>query len=191
MPAYAGKSADDGPQRPDVSAHVFQGGHSEMLKRAAQVTLWARAGGKAGARRVSLSALVTNVGSGHLMPTGIPGIRELWLDVRVQSSGAELFTTRANFGATLLDKDGKPAMPWRAVRVGTDTRIAPQRSRREVFQFTVPDGKPVDASATLYYRLISETAAKAAGISPTPPIQVAADRIQILPDGSVKKLPVQ
>ena len=143
MPAYMGRGANEGPERPDINAHVFQGGHTEMLKKAAVVSLWARTSEKSGPKRISIDALVTNVGSGHLMPTGIPGIRQLWLDLTVTTAdGSKVFTGRADYGAVLLGRDSKPAMPWNAVRVGTDTRIAPQKSRRETFQFEVPGAKP-------------------------------------------------
>lgn len=194
MPAYAGRSATNGPERPDVSAHVFQGGHTEMLKKAATVSLRARVSDKSGARQVIIDALVTNAGSGHLMPTGIPGIRQLWLDLTVKSEGgAEVYSGRADYGATLLDEKGKPAMPWKAVRVGSDTRLAPQKSRRQTFRFTLPGPsfKMLDARATLNYRLISEQAAKSAGIEPSTPIRVASDQILISAEGGVKKVSVQ
>ncbi|MBI1786574.1 MAG: hypothetical protein HYR60_03345, partial [Acidobacteria bacterium] len=105
MPAYAGKAANEGPDRPDIHAHVFQGGHTEMLKKAAVVSLWARLSDKAGGNRIRVDALITNAGSGHLMPTGIPGIRQLWLELAVKApGGAEVFTGRASFGAVLVDR---------------------------------------------------------------------------------------
>ena len=194
MPSYTGQAANDGPERPDVSAHIFLGGHTEMLKKAAIVSLWARVLERSGIKRVSIDAAVTNVGSGHLMPTGIPGIRELWLDLRVKNQeGTEIFAGRANYGATLLDRNGIPAMPWNAVRVGTDTRLAPQKSRRETFQLTVSnrDFGTLKAQGKLYYRLVSKEAAKSADIAPSQPIEVAGDQVLISSEGWVKKVPVQ
>ena len=194
MPAYSGTSATDSPERPDISAHVFQGGHTEMLKKAAVVSLWTRTSEKSGRKNIRVDALVTNAGSGHLIPTGIPGIRQLWLDLTVKTAeGAEVFTGRSNYGAVLLDREGRPAMPWNAVRVGSDTRLAPQKSRRETFQFSIPIEKLgiLEARARLYYRLVSDQAAKSAGIDPSTPITVAGDRILIFPEGSVRKMPVE
>jgi len=191
MPAYTGRGTNDSPERPDIRAHVFLGGHTEMVKKAALVSLWARVSEKSGTNLARINAVVTNAGSGHLMPTGMPGMRQLWLEVAVRMpDGAEVFTGRANFGLSLLDQDGNPAMPWNAARVGRDTRIAPQRSRRETFEFKVPKQNLV-VRAKVYYRLVSEQAAKIAGMQPSPPIEVASDQIEILSDGRVKKIAVQ
>jgi hypothetical protein len=191
MPAYTGRGAHDSPERQDIRAHVFPGGHREMLKKAALVSLWARVSEKAGTRVIRINVVVTNANSGHLIPTGMPGMRQLWLEVAVKApDGADVFTGRANFGLSLLDQDGSPAMPWNAVRVGSDTRIAPQRSRRATFEFKAPKLN-LEARAKVYYRLISEQAAKIAGIQPSPPIVVAGDQILISSDGGVKEMPVQ
>jgi len=194
MPAYSGRGAVDGPERPDLNAHVFPGGHSEMLKKAATVSLRARQADRSGKRHIRITAAVTNAGSGHLMPTGIPGIRELWLDLRVRDSkGAQVFAQKIPYGATLLDRDGNPAMPWRAVRVGKDTRIAPQKTRESIVRFPVPDGElgTLEAEGTVYYRLLSERIATRVGIEPSPPIPVASDRILISVDGEVSRAPSQ
>ncbi|HWQ52872.1 MAG TPA: multiheme c-type cytochrome [Bryobacteraceae bacterium] len=191
MPAYTGRATNDSPERPDIRAHVFLGGHTEMLKKAALVSLGARVAEKSGTKLILINAIVTNAGSGHLMPTGIPGMRQLWLEVAVNSpDGAEVFTGRSNFGLSLLGQDGSPAMPWNAVRVKSDTRIAPQRSRRESFEFKAPNLN-LEARARVYYRLISEQAAKTAGLQPSPPVEVAKDQMRILSDGRVEKIPVQ
>lgn len=194
MPAYSGRGADDGPERPDVSAHVFPGGHTDMLKKAALVSLWASISEKGGTKRIRIDALVTNAGSGHLMPTGIPGIRQLWLELTVREpGGASVFTGRADYRAVLLDQAGNPAMPWNAVRVGSDTRLAPQKSRRQSFTFSVskPDFGTLHVRAKLLYRLVSEEAARSAGIAPSPPIEVAQDQILIASEGSIRKVPVE
>ena len=39
MPAYSGKTAVDGKDRPELHAHVFMGGHTEMIRKAASVGL--------------------------------------------------------------------------------------------------------------------------------------------------------
>jgi len=191
MPAYTGRGTNDSPERPDIRAHVFLGGHTEMVKKAALVSLWARVSEKSGTNLAWINAVVPNAGSGHLMPTGMPGMRQLLLEVAVRMpDGAEVFTGRANFGLSLLDQDGNPAMPWNAARVGRDTRIAPQRSRRETFEFKVPNQNLV-VRAKVYYRLVSEQAAKIAGMQPSPPLEVASDQIELLSDGRVKTIAVQ
>lgn len=191
MPAYSGKGTKDSPERPDIRAHVFLGGHSEMLKKAASVSLSTGVFEKRGTKVIRIIALVTNVGSGHLIPTGMPGMRELWLEVRAKAQGgADVFTGKAGFGLSLLDDNGNLAMPWKAARVGKDTRIAPQQSRRETFEFKAPN-VDLEVRAKVYYRLVSEQAARIAGIQPSPPIEVAGDQILFLSDGRVNKIPVQ
>jgi hypothetical protein len=191
MPAYAGRGTNDSPERPDVRSHVFLGGHTEMVKKAVLVSLWARVSEKSGRKLVRIDAAVTNAGSGHLIPTGMPGMRELWLEVAAKApDGAEVLSGRANFGLGLLAQDGKPAMPWNAVRVGSDTRIAPRRSRRENFEFKTPNLN-LEVQAKVYYRLVSEQTARLAGMQPSPPVEVAGDQISISSDGVIKKIPLQ
>ena len=89
----------------------------------------------------------------------------------------------------LVDRSGKPSMPWNAARIASDTRLAPQRSRRESFEFQA-NGADLSVRATLYYRLVSEQAAGSAGIEPSSPVLVAQDEILIGADGAIKKVAV-
>ncbi len=191
MPVYSGRGAEDGPVRKDLHAHVFPGGHSEMLKRVATVTLWAQVKPDAGKSKVTITALVGNTGSGHFMPTGVPGIREMWLEIAVRTlAGAEVFTAKEQYGIELLGADGKPTMPWNAVRLGKDTRIAPQKSRKTASEFTLPQQafEPLEVRGSVYYRLISEQAAKATQIDASPAIEIAVNRIRVFSDGRVEKI---
>jgi hypothetical protein len=190
MPQYAGRSATDGPERTDLHAHVFPGGHSEMVKKVATVTLWAQVKQKSGNNDVIVKALVTNVGSGHLMPTGIPGIRQMWLEVVAKNAkGVEVFAKKIPFEIELLGPDGNPTMPWKAVRLGKDTRIAPRKSREMLLEFALPEGDfdPLEVRSSVYYRRISELAAKAVGIKESPAIEIAGDRIRVFSNGRVEK----
>ena len=190
MPEYTGSSATNSPVRRDLSAHVFPGGHTDMVKKAATVTLWAKVRTGSNRSRVQITGLVINSGSGHLLPSGLPGIRELWLEMAVRDGqGVSLATQRFPFGVELLGADGKPAMFWNATRLGKDTRIGPRKSRESELQWTPArtDFEPVDVVGTLYYRLISESAAQAAGLKPSPPIPIASDLIRISSDGQVER----
>lgn len=191
MPAYTGRSTNDSPKRQDLRAHVFLGGHTEMLKKAALVSLGAQVSEKSGRNLIRINAVVTNSGSGHLIPTGMPGMRELWLEVVAKAKdGTQVFASRADFGLSLLDDAGNLAMPWNAARVGKDTRIAPQRSRRETFEFKAAS-LDLEVRARMYYRLVSEQTAKLVGIQPSPRIEVAGDQIQISAAGRITKVPAQ
>jgi hypothetical protein len=191
MPVFAGQGASDAPERKDLHAHVFLGGHSEMVKKVANVTLLAHVKGSGGKTNVNLKALVTNVGSGHFMPTGLPGLREMWVEVKVRNAqGTEVFTQKAPIGIEPLGADGRPTMPWNAVRFGKDTRIGPQATRQSRWDFAFPqqEAGPLEARVSVQYRLISELAAKAAGIEPSPALEIAADRLRVFQDGRVDRV---
>jgi hypothetical protein len=173
MPAYSGKVAPEGKERPQLHAHVFLGGHTEMIRKAA--TLQVRSDwnhkGPGGALKVSVG--ITNVGAGHLIPTGIPGIREMWLEVTAFNSQQQLATEKRALGLELLDAAGKSVMPWDAVRFGRDTRIAPKKTREEIVYLKVEKTQGLRVEAKLLERLISELAANYAGITATPAMPMA------------------
>ena len=190
MPQYAGRSAPHGAERTDLRAHVFPGGNSEMVAKVATVTLWAQVKQKSGSSEIIVKALATNVGSGHLMPTGMPGFRQMWLEVEAKSArGVEVLAKKISFEVELLGPDGNPTMPWKAVRIGKDTRIAPRKSREMLLEFTLPekDFDPIEVRSSIYYRRISELAAKKMGIKESPAIEIASDRIKVFSNGRVEK----
>lgn len=184
MPATAGRAATKGPERPALKVHIFRGSQVEMLRKAAVVDMSAKVKGSAERKRGLLDVTVSNTGSGHTLPHGLPGLRQMWLEVAVTSKdGTQLFSDRTSFEAHLIDGDGNPALPWTAVRVDRDTRIAPKKSRRTTFRFDLPAGKPLEleAVAKLFYQRISEEAAQRDGIEATPPIEVASKKISMSP----------
>lgn len=191
MPQFTGSSASDAPTRTNLHAHVFPGGHSDMVKKVATVTASVQIKEKSGKRQAKLWALVTNVGSGHFMPTGLPGLRQMWLEAVVRDAqGIEVFANKTPIGIEGLGADGRPTMPWNAVRFGKDTRIAPQKSRQSEWEFPLPEknSSPVELRVSVYYRLVSELAARAAGIEPSPAIEIASDRLKLLQDGRVERI---
>ena len=197
MPRFNGQAAEGAPERNDLHAHVFLGGHSEMVKKVATVTLLALPNATAGKRQVNLKVVVKNVGSGHLMPTGLPGMRQMWLEAVVQDAqGNVVFTNGLPIGIEMLGPDGKPTMPWNPGKLGKDTRIGPQEtlqtSRTPAWVFRLPetDVGRLEAKVSVYYRSISELAARAAGIPPSEAIEIASDRLWIFPDGAVKRPPL-
>ena len=162
MPSYQGKVSESGKERSEIHAHIFRGGHTEMVRQAAIVNATASRSGK---DSVDVSVLVTNVGAGHLIPTGLPGIREMWLEVTVQGQGKVLGTQKREFVLELLNSEGKRVLPWEATKLGKDTRIAPKKSRQEKFRFEVAGSENIRIEAKLLERLVSEQTAKFAGIS--------------------------
>ena len=172
MPAYSGKTAADGKDRPELHAHVFMGGHTEMIRKAA--TLGIQSNWKEGRKEtINVTVSISNVGAGHMIPTGIPGIREMWLQVSVLNGSQIATTQKRPLLLELFDEKGKPAMPWDAVRFGKDTRIGPKKTRVEQFAFKMTNPADVRVEAKLLERLVSEQAAHDAGVSPSPPMPMA------------------
>jgi hypothetical protein len=189
MPQFTGSSAIYSPERTNLHAHVFPGGHSDMVKKVATVTALVQIKEKSGKRQANLKAVVTNVGSGHFMPTGLPGLRQMWLEVVLRDAqGVEVFKSKNPIGIEALGTDGKPTMPWNAVRFGEDTRIGPQKYRQWDFPLPESNSGPLELRVSVYYRLVSELTAKAAGIEPSPAIEIASDRLRLSQDGQVEKL---
>jgi nitrate/TMAO reductase-like tetraheme cytochrome c subunit len=194
MPEFTGQSAVGGLERTNLHAHVFPGGRSDLVKKVASVAVWASVHKHSGRDQVSLTAEVTNVGSGHLLPTGLPGLRQMWLEVVVRDAkGGDVFASRSSIGIEPLDAAGRPTMPWNAVRFGTDTRIGPQKRRQTVWDFPRPElsAGPLEIRVAVFYRSISPLAAQAAGIEPSAAIEIASDRLRLFPDGRVEKIPVE
>ncbi len=173
MPPYAGKVAEGAKERAELHAHAFRGGHTDIIRRAASLNLTAQ--WKKANQKDALQVLVevTNSGAGHLIPTGIPGIREMWVEITVFSGQQSLVTERRPLGLELFDEQKKPAMPWDAVSLGKDTRIQPKQTRREKFDLKTGDRSDLRVGAKLLERLVSQTAANYAGISPSAPLVMA------------------
>jgi hypothetical protein len=174
MPAYSGKVAPKGKERAELHAHVFLGGHSELIRKAATLNVsaqWVKLGRK---EHLEVTIDVTNTGAGHLIPTGVPGIREMWLEVTVFNAEQAVATRKRVLGLELFDAQGKPdAMPWDAARLGRDTRIGPKQTRREKYTFTLKKAPAVRVEAKLLERLFSEQAARYAGIPAPAPLPMA------------------
>ena len=172
MPSYSGKTAEEGKERPELHAHVFMGGHTEMIRKAATVQV--QSNWKGGRKEtLEVVASVSNFGAGHLIPTGIPGIREMWLEVSILNGATVAATQKRQFVLELFDSAGKPAMPWDAVKIGKDTRIGPKKTRVEQFSFKLANATDVRVDAKLLERLVSEQAARYAGVPPSPPRPMA------------------
>ncbi len=176
MPAYAGRVAAGAKERPELHAHIFRGGHTEMIRNAATLEILPARNGSS----LDVSVVVTNSGAGHLIPTGIPGIRQMWVEVTVFNGQKALATQKQEFRLELFDEKGALAMPWDAVRFGHDTRIAPMKSRRERFAFYLPDSTEVRVEAKLLERLVSEQAASYAGV-PASPVLVMTEASMTVP----------
>ncbi len=105
---------------------------------------------------LQVNVLVENVGSGHMVPTGMPS-REVVLTVEVDHDGRVLTQERrfrkvvANEAGRVLDTDYEALLY--GARILNDTRIGPGEKRSLRFTFTIPPGqRRSKITATLSYR---------------------------------------
>ena len=179
MPAYAGTTVEGGKPREEIHAHLFFGGHSSMVQNAATVSVWGVNRKEEGGLRLSVTTSVLNSGAGHAIPTGVPGIREMWLRVKVLGpDGEELHQKRFWYGQKLVDKEGNDALPWEAFRIVAENRIEPEQSKQTTFQVTLPTGLkgPVKLEAHLFMHLISEAVGRRLQIAvPDPVLMTSAE----------------
>jgi Cytochrome c554 and c-prime len=147
--------------RPEVKAtdhpinlHDIQGGHSpDQIRKAARVEVKEVQRMEGGYRVV---VTVENVGSGHMIPTGVP-TRQLTLVVQLRRGQTMLGEQQTVFRKVVVDDQGRELRTdaevfLRGVAIRSDNRIPPKGSQ-EVSMFFPFTGSPdfvVDAK--LYYR---------------------------------------
>lgn len=99
---------------------------------------------------------IANVGSGHMVPTGIPN-RTVTLQTEVKLPYGRVVQQEKQYRKVLAGKDGATlrydyeAFLY-AASVKSDNRIAPRETRIEQFKFDSLPDKPIEVSATAYYR---------------------------------------
>lgn len=153
VPRKIKESEEDGGSRSAINRHDVAGGHSvQMLKEAIEVKIVEvrREGDK-----VRVTVDVTNKGSGHMVPTGIPR-RTLVLNVSLTTDRGLVLTNQRVYRKTMLDEEGKElttdaATFIKSASIASDNRLAPRETRREPFLFYIPRGKPVEAKASVTY----------------------------------------
>jgi hypothetical protein len=97
---------------------------------------------------------VTNVGSGHLVPTGIPS-RKLILVVELRTPN-EYFVQQKIYQKIILDESAKEIKKdseffLKAARVSFDNRLRPRETRTERFAFVRPKNRKITISARIEY----------------------------------------
>lgn len=174
MPAYSGATAKGAPVRERVHAHFFLGGRSQMLQKAATVTVW---GLRQPSGELQVTANVRNSGAGHTIPTGVPGIREMQLEVRVLAPNGEVLARRAFvFGQRPMTEDGRKALPWEDFDRVDDNRIPPEQAHQETFTVTQaqwPTGE-LRVEANLYMHRLAPDLIDALEVPPQDPILMAS-----------------
>jgi len=111
---------------------------------------------------------VTNVGSGHNLPTSLTEVRQMWLDLAVTDAASrEVYRSGALdadhnlgedtvvFNAEAVDAAGHHTVkPWEIVRFNYNHTIPPKGFAEREFAFLVPESAsgPLRVAATLRYR---------------------------------------
>jgi hypothetical protein len=109
---------------------------------------------KAANDQLRVKVRVSNTGSGHKIPTGIPS-RQIRLKVHVSSNGRE-FERERSYEKTLADEAGRILtrdvdMLLYGAKVISDTRIGPREERIERFSFALPRAGKATVTASLNY----------------------------------------
>jgi len=157
MPLVEGALVTGEGRRPGgkINSHNLSGGHSIVqVASAATVQI-------ASVERVLGGILavveVTNVGSGHMIPTGIPS-RELVLDVQLlDSSGIVVETRSHSFRKIIVDKNHNELSTdadiiLKGAGISKDNRIPPGETVETSFRFAASAKKKYLVKATLSYR---------------------------------------
>ncbi|MCP5112696.1 MAG: hypothetical protein GY953_17870 [bacterium] len=136
----------------EVNLHEMPGGHSlKQLHKAIRMRLLTKRNGG----RLEVTVMVINAGAGHHVPTGSP-LRELTLEVNADAYQGQDFHEKRTYRRTVAGRDGKTLTRehvafFRAAKVVSDTRLAPDEKRRETFSFAIPEGVSAQVTAKLMY----------------------------------------
>jgi Cytochrome c554 and c-prime len=136
----------------EINLHEMPGSHSiEQLNKALRTQLTATHDGN----HLRVIVKLTNRGAGHSVPTGSP-LRKLILEVRANPYSGSAFRQERVFQRTVVDQKGKvlnlePLAFVKAARVLSDTRLAANETRTEIFDFPVPQGVLTQVEVNLYY----------------------------------------
>ncbi len=172
------------PERPHVWVHNFVGANTLMPgvlidqvygamaaeRLASAVTLEINAPEQvAPGGSITIEVRVTNSGAGHSVPTGMTGIRQMWLELRVVAPAAGITVLESGlvdeqgsvdedartFGTVYGDADGAPVFTFtRAAQVLREHRIGPRETVTERFEIAAPQGggSELEVHARIRYR---------------------------------------
>ncbi len=128
-----------------VFSHYLAGGHSALqLKKAIDISI---TGVKRGKDRITVFMDLENVGSGHMVPTGIPS-RKLILTCKIILANNVTRTRSIKYEKVIFDANGKELLDDSDIMAGfgsqivKDNRLAPLERRKEKFVFFIePKGE--------------------------------------------------
>jgi len=135
-----------------INLHAMPGGHSlTQLNEAVRTRLIT----SRSADHVEVSVELLNVNSGHYVPTGSP-MRELTLEVHADAYQGQDYHEERSYRRTVGDSEGRELTReqdafFKAAKVLSDTRLAPDEMRTEKFSFAIAQDVPVQVTARLSY----------------------------------------
>lgn len=149
MPREKAALAVGAPVRAGVPHHGLLGLAADLRSRALALEVGVSDG--AGALAVTVS--LTNEGAGHFVPAGLPERRIVVAARILDDKGAEVASEKKYLGRVLVDAKGVEVPFWKAVGVGSDSRIAPGATWTDAFAFSPPGAGTVEV--TVLYRSAS------------------------------------
>jgi hypothetical protein len=184
-----GFAAEEAPQRNNIY-HMTFAGAQVALGNAARATALLKSAAKVEIRppdvvpadsSAEVTVVVTNVGAGHDVPTGVTDIRQVWLSVvAVDGDGKETEIGRRVFGTEFKDSKGNhPVEIQDATGVAKDDRLRPMKPVTQPVTLAMPPGiEMVEVKARLLYKSAPDELAKRAGVeNPTTTMAEAAARV--------------
>jgi hypothetical protein len=177
MPLTAGRVAALGPNNAlkGVNLHDISGSHSlETVRKA--VTMKILSAVRLPESKVQVELLVSNVGSGHCFPTGLPlhrAVLEVTLTDRERKIGSRTLT----FEKELVDGEGVPITREHeaflvARSVHSDTRLKPKEERRVVVTFYDAETPEGLVEASLWYQYSTRSVTSKAGTETIEPVDM-------------------
>ena len=124
-----------------VNLHQMPGSHSiAQLNKTVKLRLSSTRENN----QLKVSVEVSNVAAGHYVPTGSP-LRQLVLEVQADPFNGAHFREERRYQRTVADRQGavlvrEHAAFFDGAKVLSDTRLAPDETRTELFAFPVPPG---------------------------------------------------
>ncbi len=160
---------------PGVNLHDISGSHNlETVRKAVTVSI-------TGADRrpddsLRVRVLVSNVGSGHCFPTGMPLHRAI-LDLTVTKGQRQLGHQTLTFEKRLLDQNGKLITReyeafLDARRVELDTRLKPKEARAVELTFADVDATDSHLEASLWYEYSTQCVVSRNGAETIEPVDM-------------------
>jgi hypothetical protein len=135
-----------------INLHATPGGHSlEQLHKALSVSLQPKRDGD----NLDVEVVITNKGTGHAVPTGMPG-RQVIMTTQLRVVGGETHEATRVFGKSLETAKGALITRDRdyftdGVRLKSDTTIQPDEQRKVLFHYQVPARSTAILTVKLFY----------------------------------------